>query len=272
MGLAPSRITVLKSVKPMLLLALLFLLQQVPAGPAPVSAHASARVWEGRNAEFEAYLRAAPVSRVATLDLGVTHPKRLFFASGGLAASAAWKPLRPGYKNGYWESYKSEVAAYELDKYLDLGMVPVVVERKIDGAVGAVVLWLEGVRTWSEVLPLTKPATWSRQLARMKLFDDLIGNSDRNKGNLLVDEAWNLYLIDHSRAFLDDRALPQTIDHVDSALWARIEALDETTLLTAAGTWLTKSQIKSILARRDKMAAAIAALVKKNGRAAVFAW
>jgi len=255
----------------MLFLALLFLLPQAPA-TAPSSGQASARVWEGRNAEYEAYLRAAPVARMAAIEIGVTHPKRAFFAEGGLATSAAWKPLRPGFRNGYWESYKSEVAAYELDKLLDLGMVPVVVERRIDGAPGAAILWLEGVRTWTEVQPLTKPASWSRQLARMKLFDDLIGNPDRNKGNLLVDGAWNLYLIDHSRAFLDDRALPQAIDHVDSALWTRMEALDERAISAAAGAWLNKSQINSLLARRDKMAATIAALVKKNGRAAVFVW
>ena len=247
----------------MLILALLFLLQQAPS---------TARVWSGRNAEFEAYLRTAAIVQMRTIDLGVTHPKRAFFAQGGLVESAAWKPLPPGFRSGYWESYKSEVAAYELDKLLTLGMVPVVVERKIDGAMGAVVLWLEGVRTWAEVQPLPKPASWARQLARMKLFDDLIGNPDRNKGNLLVDAAWNLYLIDHSRAFLDDRALPQPIDHVDSALWAHMEALDEATLGSALGAWLKKSQIKSMLARRDKMSATIDALVKKNGRAAVFAW
>jgi hypothetical protein len=256
----------------MLLLTLLFLLQQAPATLTPASAQPSARVWEGHNADFEAYLRTAPITRMKAIDTGVTHPKRVYFAEGGLARSAAWKPLPPGRLNGYWESYKSEIAAYELDKLLDLGMVPVVVERRVDGNLGAAILWLDGVRTWTEVQPLPKPESWSRQLARMKLFDDLIGNPDRNKGNLLVDGAWNLYLIDHSRAFLDDRTLPQVIDHVDSSLWARIEALDEATLSAAVGAWLNKSQIKSLLARRDKMAATIEALVKKNGRAAVFVW
>jgi hypothetical protein len=33
-----------------------------------------------------------------------------------------------------------------------------------------------------------EPASWNFQLARMKMLDDLIGNSDRNKGNLLVDD------------------------------------------------------------------------------------
>jgi hypothetical protein len=233
---------------------------------------ASARVWDGHSAEYESYLRTATIVRMATIDVGVTHPKRAYFAPGGLAESAAWKPLRPGYQNGYFESYKSEIAAYELDKILGLGMVPVIVERKIDGNTGALVLWLAGVRTWAEVLPLPKPASWSRQLARMKLFDDLIGNPDRNKGNLLVDASWNLFLIDHSRAFLDDRALPQVLDHIDTELWTKISALDEAGLTASVGTWLTKTQIKAMLARREKMSAAIDALVKKNGRAAVFVW
>ncbi len=257
----------------MLSALLLLLVFSTPAQqPAPTAAPASARVWEGRSAEYEAYLRTAPVVKMTAVDLGVTHPKRAFFAPDGLAASAAWKPLRPGFQNGYWESYKSEIAAYELDKLLQLGMVPVVVERKIDGVTGALILWLEGVRTWLEVQPLPKPPAWERQLARMKLFDDLIGNPDRNRGNLLVDGEWNLFLIDHSRAFLDDRKLPQKLDHVDTALWERIAALDESTLQSAVGQALEKRQIKSMLARRDQMAAAIDALVKKNGRRAVFVW
>jgi hypothetical protein len=242
------------------------LLQQA-AAPA-----ASARVWDGQNAAYETFLRTAAIDRMATIDVGVTHPKRAYFAAGGLARSAAWKPLKPGYQNGYFESYKSEVAAYELDKLLNLGMVPVIVERKVDGTAGALVLWLEGVRTWTEVLPLPKPATWSRQLARMKMFDNLIGNPDRNKGNLLVDASWNLFLIDHSRAFLDDRALPQPIDHVDGDLWTRISALDEAALQSAVGTWLSRAQIKAMIARRERMAATIETLVKKNGRAAIFVW
>jgi hypothetical protein len=236
--------------------------------PAPTSA----RVWEGRTSEYEEFLRTAPIVKTSTIELGVTHPKRVYFAPGGLCGSAAWKPLQPGYQNGYYESYKSEVAAYELDKLLKLNMVPVIVERKIDNATGALVLWLDGVRTWTDVLPLPKPESWSRQLARMKLFDDLIGNPDRNKGNLLVDADWNLFLIDHSRAFIDDRALPQTLDHVDTDLWTRITALDEASLQAAVGTWLTSKQIKAMLARRDKMAGVIDGLVKKNGRRNVFAW
>src|SRR5262245_40950441 len=159
---------------------------------------ACANVWQGHTNEIEAFLKTAKVEKVTELPIGVTRPRRAFMASGGLASSFAWKPLKPGMQSGYFESYKSEIAAYELDKLLGLNMVPVVVERDVQNESGAAVLWLEGVRSWETVQPLPKPNTWNRELARMKMFDDLISNSDRNKGNLLIDDDWHLYLIDHS--------------------------------------------------------------------------
>jgi hypothetical protein len=244
---------------PLLLAALL----SVAALQAP--APAAANIWEGRPTEFEEYLRTAPVTKIEEVPIGITHPKRAFTQPGGLARSFAWKPLRPGMYNGYWESYRSEIAAYELDKLLELKMVPVVVERRINGDTGAAVLWLEGVRSWEQILPLPKPPTWGTRLVRMKMFDNLVGNSDRNKGNMLVDEAWNLYLIDHSRAFVRDRKLPAPLQNIDRALWQRMQALDEATLDERLGKWLDRGQIRSILQRRDGLKKMIDALVAQNG-------
>src|SRR5262245_16096286 len=200
---------------------LLSLILQAPAAATPAAANA--RVWDGRSAEYETYLRTAPIDRVEAIPLGVTKPRRAYFSPGGLARSAAWKPLRPSYQGGWFESYKSEIAAYELDKLLGLGMVPPTVERTYQRETGAIVLWLEGVKSWEQALPLPKPDSWSLQLVRMKLFDDLIGNPDDNKGNLLVDAQWNLYLIDHSRSFMEDKnMLPQKLDHVETALWDKM--------------------------------------------------
>ena len=72
----------------------------------------------------------------------MTHPKRAFFKPGGLVASVAWKVLPPGQPGGYWESYKSEIAAYELDKLLDMRMVPVAVEKRWKHETAAAILWL----------------------------------------------------------------------------------------------------------------------------------
>jgi hypothetical protein len=248
------------------LLALLLLVLQ-PAAPQPA---ACSNVWHGRNAEIEEFLRTARVEKIADIPVGVTKPRRAYLAAGGPAASFAWKPLRPGLHEGYYESYKSEIAAYELDKLLDLNMVPVVVERRLDNDLGAAVLWIDGVRSWEAVGPLPKPPAWPQQLARMKMFDDLISNSDRNKGNLLVDADWHLFLIDHSRAFVPDMKLPQELQNIDKRLWDRMLALDATTLQTSMGQWLDSRQIQGLLRRRDAMKKKIDAMVAKRGDSVFF--
>jgi hypothetical protein len=249
-----------------LLLALLVVsLPQSQSTPVVCS-----NVWQNRTAEFEEYLRTAKVEKIADIPVGVMRPRRAYLAPGGLAMSFAWKPIPPGVQNGYFESYKSEIAAYELDKLLGLNMVPVIVERRVNNDLGAAVMWIEGVRSWESVLPLPKPATWGFQLARMKMFDDLISNSDRNKGNLLVDADWHIFLIDHSRAFVTDMKLPHELQNIDRKLWERMLALDEAGLKTTMGAWLDSRQIQALIRRRDAMKKKIDALVAKNGNTVFF--
>ncbi len=232
----------------------------VPAG--------SAKIWEGRNAEFEEFLRATPFTKVVDVPIGVTNPKRGYFPPGGLIESAAWKPLQPGRSSGFWESYMAEIAAYELDKLLGMGMVPPAVEKKWDGETGAAIQWVKPVRSWKEVEKLPKPDKFNRQAIRMKMFDNLIANIDRNAGNLIVDSDWNLYLIDHSRAFTMERKLPVSMSRIDQALWDKMLGLDEPTLKTALGKWIDSSMIRATLKRRDDMKGVIEDLVKRVGPAA----
>lgn len=268
---------------PALLLALLLALASQPAAihraePGPrvqVQAQApavggSARIWEGRNEEFEAYIRTTPIERFEDVPLGVTKPKRAYLKGDGLVASVAWKLLPPGRRSGYWESYKAEIAAYELDKLLGMGMVPVTVEKDWKGDRAAAVLWLSPIHSWTEMQPKPKPEKWNRQATLMKMFDNLICNKDRNLGNLLVDDEWNLFLIDHSRAFITDKDLPVAMKRIDREVWERMLALDEPTLEAAIGKWLDGRSIRALLARRDKMKIAIDTLVKNSSEAAVF--
>ena len=199
----------------------------------------------------------------------MTRPKRAFFDPGGLVASIAWKMLPPGRVSGYWESYKSEIAAYELDKLLGLGMVPPAVEKRHRGERGAAVLWIEGVRPWKEVEHLPKPSKWTLEAVRMKMFDNLIGNADRNAGNLLVDHQWKLFLIDHSRAFITDSRLPAEHQRIDRVLWERMLALDEASL-GPVQQWVGRGAVRAMLKRRDRMKAVIDDLVKKRTEAAVY--
>jgi len=59
----------------------------------------------------------------------VTHPWRLTLEKDGLTQQAIWKNPE-GRLKGYFENWKWEIAAYRLDKYLGLNMVPPTVERR----------------------------------------------------------------------------------------------------------------------------------------------
>jgi hypothetical protein len=237
----------------------------------PATAGESSKVWIGHEAEYEEFLRTAKVERMEDVPVGVTHPRRCYFAPGGLVASMLFKPLPPGREHGFFESYKSEIAAYELDKLLGLGMVPPTVERKVKGESGSAQMWVEHCVILHTKENETAPdlTAWNRQVYRQRVWDDLVGNIDRNQGNLLLDPAWNLILIDHSRAFTASTAMPFPVRKIDREFYGKLKALDEATLKAHLGKLLFDGP-KPLLKRRDKLIADIDALVAQYGEAAVF--
>jgi hypothetical protein len=246
--------------------------QPAAASPAPVVASANCKTWLGRAAEIEDYIRTAAVFDVKPIGTGVTGPKKAKLAPGGPVEKIAWKPLKPGIRSGYYESYRSEIAAYELDKHLGLDMVPPSVKRDVDGETGVAIMWVSPTKSFKELggVP-TPPAVqlerWSRQLSRAKLFHNLVGNVDPNLGNWLVDPEWNLVLIDHSRAFTTDNRRVHVMTRVDAELWAKMQALDEATLTRVVGDWVGRREIRAILARRDRMQRDFDAMARELGDA-----
>ena len=117
--------------------------------------------------------------------------------------------------------------------------------------------------------PSTHAGWWYWQLLRAKMFHNLIGNKDPNEGNWLVDGAWNLILIDSSRAFTTEVVMPHRLTLIDRDLWNRMLALDEATLTSTLGAWLGRENPRD-LERRSVMQARIDQLVADRGEAAVF--
>ena len=246
------------------------------AGAAAQAGEAlSAKTWLGHEAEIEEFMKTAEILGLNDIPVGVTNPQSADLAPGGPVDKFAWKELRPGIYRGFWESYKAEIAAYELDKLLGLGMVPVTVERRIRGELGAAVMWLSPTESFKDLGGVPTPPTrhlgyWTIQLIRCKMFDNLIYNRDPNEGNWLVDPAWNLMVIDHSRSFTPDNDMAhEDMTRIDRYLWERMQQLDEPTLTAALGEWLSGREIRAILERRDRMGDVIDELVAKNGEAAV---
>lgn len=236
---------------------------------------ASSKTWLGRRQALEDYLKTAEVVKMEDIGLGVTKPRRAYLAPGGLVDRMAWKTISPGIHEGYWESYKSEIVAYELDKVLGLEMIPPTVERRVKGEAGAAVMWISPAKSFKDLggppsAPPAKLAAWSRQLIRAKMFDNLICNIDPNLGNWLVDPAWNLILIDHTRSFTTRKDMVHELTRIDRELWDRMKTLTVDSLTPVLAKWIGNREIRAIIERRDRMQGVIDKLVAAKGEAAVF--
>jgi len=238
--------------------------------------------WIGHETEIETALKNVEIVSCKATGEGVTHPQHCQVPPGGLFQSLAFKDIPPGPKDGAMESYKSEIAAYEIDKMLHLGMVPPTVEKQVKKTKGAAVYWIEGTKNFNDLgaknggAPTppdpAKQAYWNIQLTRAKMFDCLVDNQDPNLGNWLTNSDWTLFIIDHSRALHGDTTCvhDKTINHIDKELWERMQALTLADLTTHLSPWMDKSDIKAVITSRDNLGKKIDALVKKNGEANVF--
>ena len=245
--------------------------QQPAPGPAQVAIAAEgSKRWIGHEAEYEDFIRTAKVVQIQDTQVGVTHPKHCLFAPGSLVSGIVFKPLQPGKVHGFFESYRAEIAAYELDKLLGLHMVPPTVERKVKGETGSAQMWVDDV-----VLLKTKdsasapdPAAYNRQIYRQRVFDNLVANIDRNQGNLLLDPIWNLILIDHSRAFTAVPTMPFPMTRIDRGFYEKLKALDEATVKARLGKLLYYGP-KPLLQRRDEIVKVFQDKIAQYGEAAV---
>lgn len=243
---------------------------------AAQDAHQCPIDWAGRNAEIEEMLLTAEPVSVEDVGMGVTKPSKVVLSKGGVELGAVFKPIQRGRQMGFWESYQAEIAAYELDQILGMGMVPPTVERVINKQKGSLQYFVKDCKLYKELQSQAppRPGEWSHQLSVMKMFDVLIMNKDRNAQNFLVDGDWHMVLIDHSRAFIteanigkDEKKLPVQFDR---KLVTKLRSLDAQSLEESFGELLMGGQLKSLIERRDALLSYLDELVAKQGEARVF--
>lgn len=235
--------------------------------PAPAAAPAPAL----SDAEMEAFLSEARIVRTRGVSKGVTGTARATLTDGTLTHDASiqaideYKPAfttATGTEINFRDSWKFNVAAYRLDRLLALHMVPVSIERRHAGREAAFTWWVddvmmdEGQRVKKAIEP-PDSAWWVQQIAQMRVFDQLIDNTDRNLGNLLITRDWRVWLIDHSRAFrwTDTLRHPKQLTRCERTMLEKMRVLDRATLKQALGRYLTAPEIDALLARRDLIVA-----------------
>lgn len=255
------------------------------AGTAFLPAWQESQLSEGQMKEF---LRTAQVVAKKNTSKGITSPYRLTLTDGAITHDAGFNYAnesspRKVFDDGHIEfdfkdSYKFDVAAYELAKLLGLGdMMPVTVERKFEDKWGAITWWLpvkmdELTRTKKNIEPPDIDA-YNRQMYKKRIFAELVYDTDQNLTNVLISEDWHLWMIDFTRAFRLKKDLLNrkniTESKCERRLLERLRRLDRIDL--AANTrydgreYLTRGEIDALMARRDKIVAIFTDMIAKKG-------
>ena len=174
------------------------------------------------------------------------------------------------------DSYKFNVAGYRVARLLGIANVPVSVQRRHQGSDAAVTWWVDDVRM-DEKARVSEHATafdrvrTSQQLQVMRIFDELIANSDRNQGNMLWSADGTLWLIDHTRAFRLTHGLrkPQDLIRADRRLLQTLRSLTHDEVAIAVGRTLTRAEVNALITRRDLLVAHYDTLVARRGEETV---
>lgn len=234
------------------------------------------------HAAMEEFLRTARVRNTRPIGKGVTGSLRATLSDGTLTHDAQIQTVdieKAQFRTAktvelnFRDTWKFNVAAYRIDRMLGLDLVPVSVERRWQRQPAAFTWWVddvlmdEGGRQKEKIDP-PNPACWNDQVRLMRLFDQLIENTDRNMGNMLITRTWRMWAIDHTRAFRRSNTPPALamLTHVDRGILERLKALEFDALRREVGRYVTPPEIRALLARRD----AIVAHFESRGEMALY--
>ncbi len=236
--------------------------------------------------QIKNFLLTAKVVKSEQSSIGITQPWRLTLTDGtvthdasfqGVDERAALKQLPTGNEVGFVDSYKYNIAAYRLAELLGLDdMLPVYVERKWKGNPGSLSWWLsvkmdEGERR-KKNLKAPDLDAWNSQMYKIRVFDQLVDDTDANLTNVLIGEDWKLWRIDFTRAFRSQKDLkdPQAnLVRCDRQLLEKLKTLDGKELAEKTKHYLDKDDVKAVMARRDKIVEHFQKLVAEKGENAV---
>jgi hypothetical protein len=224
-------------------------------------------------AQKEQFLLTAQITGEQYAGKGITNSQKATLTENGITHDAhiqaidVYMPVFKG-KDGseerdFKDSWKFNVAAYRLARLLNLtDMVPASVARVVNGKESSIDWWVDGVlmdereRVAKNIQP-PDAAQWRGQMDTIRVFDQLIFNMDRSEENLLITTNWDVWMIDHTRAFRKWTFLrnPAAITHCKPQLLAALKRLNRAEVTRELGPFLTEGEIDGMMARRDLIVA-----------------
>jgi hypothetical protein len=263
------------------------------AATAPTAAPA-AHVWldaEGKPLPFKTedevmdFLRTAKVVKMKDIPTGVAHPRKALLEKDGMSVNAKFSSIQEekavatmatGQRElNFRDDAIFDMAAQEVAKMLGMDNLPPVVQRSVGGDKGIMQIWVENTMTEKErlrdKLPPPDARRWNNQLQIMRIFDNLVYNTDRNQGNILVDKNWKVWLIDHTRAFRQNENLlnQDGMVDIDRGIWEKLQAMDEQGIKDRLKPFLRRFELDGLIKRRRKIIEHYKAEIAKRGESEV---
>jgi hypothetical protein len=182
-----------------------------------------------------------------------------------------------GTELNFRDTYKFNIAAWKLGQLLGLeDMIPPSVERKFQGKTSALTWWVDEVvadelSRKKEKMEPPDLDDWNLHMYKVRVFDQLIYNTDRNVHNLLTDKSWHMWMIDHTRAFRLAHTLQNKANLVkcDKTLFEKLKGLDQAVLEKELMPFVRKEEIKSMMIRRDLIVKFFEDEIKQKGEGAI---
>jgi hypothetical protein len=162
------------------------------------------------------------------------------------------------------EAVARELAAYRVDRLLQLGLVPATAEREVQGQPGILqarpAQWVTQAEVRQQALRGGGWCAYEPQFELVYDFDALIGNEGRTEDRLLFDaNEWLVLATGHDRAFGTGKAFPAYLKARSPVpgpeMRRRLALLDEATLAKALGDLLSARERRALLERRDALLA-----------------
>ena len=174
------------------------------------------------------------------------------------------------------DSYKYDIAAYELTKLLGIELIPPVVEREIEGRPGSLQVFLENCirekdRKRKKLEP-PDPRAFARAIAGARVFEQLAYDECQDADDLYIHtEDWRVCRVDFSEAFAPSaKLLPGCeITVCSRKLYDGLLKLDGETLKAKVGRYLSDEELAAFQARKTLIIEKINALIGEKGEDAV---
>jgi hypothetical protein len=239
------------------------------------------------NERIAHFLRTAPIVSADPVGKGVTETWRLTLDDGEIRHDASFqsideraavKDLGGGrHETNFVDSYRYNIAAFRLAELVGLGdMVPVTVERTWQTKTGALSYWVDDV--WMDENEMAErglsppdPSAWNLQIYKVRVFAQLVRDTDRNRGNTLITKGWRIWMIDFTRAFRRSPEVRSTegLHHCARDVLRKLRELSREELDRALGETLSDNEIRGVLARRDRLVEHFDRLIRERGESAV---